>query len=132
VGADNFFLFGLTAEEVTRTLAQGYRPYDVYNGNPELKSIIDLISGGLFSHGDPNAFRPLVDHLLWHDNYLLLADYASYIACQERISEAFRDIRHWTRMSILNVARIGKFSSDRAIGEYCREIWRVDPTPVVL
>ncbi|MDP2795016.1 MAG: glycogen/starch/alpha-glucan phosphorylase [Sulfurisoma sp.] len=132
VGAENFFLFGLTAEEVTRTLAEGYRPWDIYNGNLELKGVIDLLGSGLFSHGDRGVFQPLIDHLIWHDNYLLLADYASYIICQDQVSAAYRDSNRWTRMSILNVARMGKFSSDRTIAEYCRDIWRVEPVPVVL
>jgi len=132
VGAENFFLFGLTTEEVQRTLDEGYRPSDIYAANPELKGVIDLIGSGLFSHGDKFAFQPLVDSLLWNDPYLLLADYASYIACQERVSAAYLDTRRWTRMSILNVARMGKFSSDRAIAEYCRDIWRVEPSPVEL
>ncbi|MEW6165982.1 MAG: glycogen/starch/alpha-glucan phosphorylase [Pseudomonadota bacterium] len=132
VGADNFFLFGLTAEEVQRTLAAGYRPHDIYNANLELKGALDLIGSGLFSHGDRAAFQPLIDNLLWHDPYLLLADYASYIECQEQVSAAWRDPARWTRMSILNVARMGKFSSDRTIAEYCRDIWRVGPTPVAL
>ena len=130
VGADNFFLFGLTAEEVSRTLAGGYRPWDVYHGNLELKGVLDLIGSGLFSHGDRGLFQPLVDHLIWHDSYLLLADYAAYIACQEQAGAVYRDTRQWTRMSILNVARMGKFSSDRTIGEYCRDIWRAVPVPV--
>ena len=87
---------------------------------------------GLFSHGDRSVFQPLIENLLWHDPYLLLADYASYIACQEEVSGAYWDTERWTRMSILNVARIGKFSSDRTIAEYCRDIWRVAPAPVVL
>ncbi|MBU0751386.1 MAG: glycogen/starch/alpha-glucan phosphorylase [Gammaproteobacteria bacterium] len=132
VGAENFFLFGLTAEEVTRTLAEGYRPWDIYNGNLELKGVIDLIGSGLFSHGDTSLFQPLIDNLIWHDSYLLLADYAAYIACQEQVGAAYRDSRQWTRMSILNVARMGKFSSDRTIGEYCRDIWRAVPVPVEL
>jgi starch phosphorylase len=132
VGAENFFLFGLTAEEVERTLAAGYRPWDIYNGNLELKGVIDLIGSGLFSHGDRSVFQPLIDNLLWHDPYLLLADYAAYIACQDEVSAAYRDTARWTRMSILNVARMGKFSSDRTIAEYCRDIWRVTPTPVEL
>jgi len=132
VGADNFFLFGLTAEEVERTLTNGYRPWDIYNGNPELKRVVDLIGSGLFSHGDHNLFRPLIDNLLGHDPYLLLADYAAYIACQDEVSVAYRDTARWTRMSILNVARMGKFSSDRTIAEYCRDIWRVKPAPVEL
>ena len=132
VGAENFFLFGLTAEEVSRTLAEGYRPWDIYNDNLELKGVIDLIGSGLFSHGDRSVFRPLIDNLLQHDPYLLLADYAAYIACQDLVSAAYRDTGRWTRMSILNVARMGKFSSDRTIAEYCRDIWRVTPTPVEL
>ena len=131
VGAENFFLFGLTAEEVQRTLADGYRPRDFYEGDLELRGVIDLIASGHFSHGDRGVFQPLVDDLLNRDPYLLLADYASYIACQEEASAAWRDPAHWTRMSILNVARMGKFSSDRTITEYCRDIWKVGPTPVV-
>ena len=130
VGAENFFLFGLTAEEVACTQASGYRPWDFYNSNLELKGVIDLISGGLFSHGDRSTFQPLVDNLLQHDPYLLLADYAAYIACQDEVSAAYRDSQRWTRMSILNVARMGKFSSDRTIAEYCKDIWRATPTPV--
>jgi starch phosphorylase len=130
VGAENFFLFGLTTEEVARTLAEGYRPWDICNGNPELKSVIELIGSGLFSRGDCGLFKPLLDHLVWHDNYLLFADYASYIACQDDVAAAYRDRRRWTRMSILNVARMGKFSSDRTITEYCRDIWRVAPVQV--
>ena len=132
VGADNFFLFGLTTDEVDRTLADGYRPWDIYNGNLELKGVIDIIGSGMFSHGDRSTFQPLIDNLLRQDPYLLLADYAAYIACQERVSAAYRDSEHWTRMSILNVARMGKFSSDRTIAEYCRDIWKVTPTPVEL
>jgi starch phosphorylase len=132
VRAENFFLFGLTAEEVGRTLAEGYQPRAIYNSNPELRSVIDLISGGLFSHGNRDLFQPVVDNLIGHDPYLLLADYAAYIACQDAVSIAYRDPQHWTRMSILNVARMGKFSSDRTIGEYCRDIWRATPVPITL
>jgi starch phosphorylase len=132
VGGENFFLFGLTTEEVDRTLAEGYRPWDIYNSNPELKGVLDLISSGMFSHGDRSVFQPLIDNLLRHDPYLLLADYAPYIACQEEVGAAYRDTARWTRMSILNVARVGKFSSDRTIAEYCRDIWKVTPTPVAL
>jgi starch phosphorylase len=132
VGAENFFLFGLTAEEASRTLAEDYRPWDIYNGNPELKSVINLIRSGLFSHGNRDLFQPVVDHLIGHDPYLLFADYAAYIACQDEAGAAYRDPQRWTRMSILNVARMGKFSSDRAIGEYCRDIWRATPVPITL
>jgi starch phosphorylase len=132
VGEDNFFLFGQTAEQVARTLADGYRPWDIYNGNLELKAVIDLIGSGVFSHGDRRVFQPLLDNLLSQDPYLLFADYAAYVACQDQVSAAYRDTERWTRMSILNVARMGKFSSDRTIAEYCRDIWRVTPTPVAL
>jgi starch phosphorylase len=132
VGAENFFLFGLSAEEVQRTLAGGYRPRDCYENDLELRGVIDLIGSGLFAHGDRTVFQPLVDDLLNRDPYLLLADYASYIACQEEAGRAWRDPARWTRMSILNVARMGKFSSDRTIAEYCRDIWKVGPTPVAL
>jgi len=132
VGPDNFFLFGLTAEEVARTLHNGYRPRDHYERIDELRAAIDMIASGFFSHGDAATFRPLVEHLLDHDSYLLLADYESYIACQERVDQVWRDRSRWNRMSILNVARTGKFSSDRAIKEYCRDIWHAEAAPVHL
>ena len=87
--------FGLNAGEVVRTLAEGYRPWDIYNDNLELKGVIDLIASGHFSHGDRTAFQPLVDHLVWHDNYLLLADYADYVATQARVDTLYRDPRAW-------------------------------------
>jgi starch phosphorylase len=127
VGAENFFLFGLTADQVVKVKAEGYHPSDFYHGDPELKASIDLINSGLFSHGDSELFRPLTDHLLQHDEYLLLADYRAYVDCQQEVDHAYRDPAHWTRMSILNVARMGKFSSDRAIEEYAKHIWHVEP-----
>ncbi|CAN1213316.1 Alpha-1,4 glucan phosphorylase [Tumidithrix helvetica PCC 7403] len=130
VGADNFFLFGLTAEEVLAKKASGYNPWDYYNANPELKLAIDRISSGFFSHGDPNLFKPLLDSLLYRDEYLLLADYQSYVECQDRVSLAYRDRESWTRMSILNVARMGKFSSDRSIRDYLQKIWKALPVQV--
>jgi starch phosphorylase len=130
VGPENFFLFGLTAEAVERVRREGYRPGDFYRDQPELAETLDLISQGFFSHGDRNLFRPLVDALLHGDPYMLLADYPSYIERQTDVDRAWRDRDRWTRMSILNVARVGKFSSDRAIREYCQEIWRVAPMPV--
>ncbi len=131
-GAENFFLFGLTAAEVHALKARGYNPWDYYHSNPRLKEAIDLIAAGHFSHGDPDLFRPLVDSLLNRDDYLLLADYQSYIDCQEQVSQAYRDQENWTRMSILNTARMGKFSSDRAIREYCQDIWHASPVKVEL
>lgn len=132
VGAENFFLFGLTAQEVFTLKAEGYDPWEYYETNPHLHEAIELITSGFFSHGDVNLFKPLVDSLLHDDPYLLLADYQSYIDCQDRASEAYRDRQRWTRMSIINVARSGKFSSDRAIQEYCDRIWHVKPVPIEL
>lgn len=132
VGAENFFLFGLTTEEVAAKKAVGYRPMDYYESNDDLRQVIDRIASGFFSHGDTGLFRPLVDNLLHKDDYLLLADYQSYIDCQEQVSQAYRNWDHWTRMSILNTARMGKFSSDRSIRDYCQNIWKVQPVPVEL
>ncbi len=132
VGADNFFLFGLTVEEVEALKAGQYQPMDYYRSNDALKSAIDLIRSGHFSGGDQALFKPLVDSLLYHDDYLLLADYQSYIDCQDRAGTVFKDKKRWARMSILNVANMGKFSSDRSVAEYCRDIWHVSPSPVVL
>lgn len=131
VGEDNFFLFGLTAREVADVKNRGYNPREYYEKNAGLKLVLDRIRDGYFSHGDSNLFAPLVDDLLNRDEYLLLADYQSYVDCQERVGEVWCDQQLWTRMSILNVARIGKFSSDRAIQEYCRDIWKVQPVSVV-
>ncbi len=132
VGPENFFLFGLTAQEVYESKAKGYNPREYYEANDELRQAIDLISSGFFSNGDSELFRPLVDSLLHHDEYMLLADYRSYISCQDRVSQAYKDRDTWTRMSILNTARMGKFSSDRTIREYCDEIWHVNSVPVSL
>jgi starch phosphorylase len=131
VGADNFF-FGLTADEVERTKREGYRPSAYADGSAELRDALDLIAGGHFSHGDRELFRPLVENLLQSDPFLLLAEYAGYVACQERVSEAWKDPQRWIRMSILNTARAGKFSSDRAIREYCDRIWDVHPVRIAL
>lgn len=130
VGEENFFLFGLTAQEVDEVKAGGYNPRDYYNSNPELKLVLDRISSGIFSHGDCTLFKPIVDNLLYQDPYLLLADYQSYIDCQDRVAEAYLDQKQWTRMSILNSARTGMFSSDRSIREYCTDIWKVEPVKV--
>jgi glycogen phosphorylase len=125
VGAENFFLFGLTAAEVERIKAGGYRPSSHSESNPELREVIDLLDRGVFSSGDREVFRPLIESLLMHDDYMLLADYQSYVECQQRVSDAYRDQVNWTRMSILNTARTGRFSSDRSIRDYCRDIWKV-------
>jgi starch phosphorylase len=127
VGADNFFLFGLAAEQVAELKAKGYRPREYYEANPHLREVLDQLRAGVFSGGDTNLFKPLVDALLDHDPYMLLADYQAYVNCQDQVDMAYRDPQRWTRMTILNVARIGKFSSDRAIREYCQDIWQVRP-----
>jgi starch phosphorylase len=130
VGADNFFLFGLTAVELERVTRDGYRPADHIDGDAELRDTLDLIASGHFSRGDAAQFAPLVDNLRRADPFLVLADFAAYAACQAQVSAAWQDVDRWTRMSILNAARSGKFSSDRAIREYCDEIWTVPPMPV--
>ena len=129
-GAENFFLFGLTLEEVERITADGYHPSDHADANPELAAVLELVADGKFSGGDREVFRPLVDNLRSYDPFLVLADYTSYIECQGRVSAAWQDLTSWSRMSILNTARSGKFSSDRAIAEYCEEIWNVVPVSV--
>jgi starch phosphorylase len=130
VGPENFFLFGLTAPEVVALKEQGYNPWDYYANNPELKEVMDLLNAGVFSHGDRELFKPLVDSLVYSDPYLLMADYQAYIDCQAQVSDTYRDQETWTRMSILNTARMGYFSSDRAIKEYCEDIWITAPVPV--
>jgi starch phosphorylase len=125
VGHENFFLFGLTADQVQSRLAEGYKPRAIYESNPFLRQVIDGIGSGQFSHQDQDLFRPLLDQLLNHDPYLLFADYQSYVDCQDRAGEAYRDRETWNKMSILNAARMGKFSSDRSIREYSQNIWRV-------
>jgi starch phosphorylase len=130
VGPENFFLFGLSAPQVFALKAQGYRPMDYYQANQGLRDVIDLIRSGFFSRGDTELFRPLIDGLLYHDPYLLLADFQSYVDCQAQVSEAYRDAERWTKMSILNTARSGKFSSDRTISEYCADIWDVQAVPI--
>lgn len=131
-GAENFFLFGLTVDEVEALKAGGYRPADYIDSNDELRAVLDLIADGTFSHGDTEVFRPLVDNLRYDDPFLVCADYASYVDCQARVSAAWQDGESWTKMSILNTARSGKFSSDRAIAEYCDDIWKVWPLTVTL
>jgi starch phosphorylase len=131
VGPENFFLFGLTVPEVTELRRRGYNPWDVYRENMELKAVVDAIASGAFSPGEPRLFQPIVDSLLnGGDPYLVLADFASYVACQETVSKAYLDYERWTRMAILNVARSGKFSSDRTIREYAEEIWKLGPIPI--
>jgi starch phosphorylase len=127
VGHENFFLFGLTVDQVRATLAAGYNPRHYYETLPALRNVIDALYSGQFSRGNRDLFRPLLDSLLYQDSYLLLADFESYIHCQDQVAEAYRDQAAWARMSILNAARMGYFSSDRSIAEYCKEIWGCHP-----
>jgi starch phosphorylase len=115
---------------VQQLRSSGYQPRRYYEANPYLHEVLDQLVSGEFSAGDHELFRPIVDSLLNKDEYLLLADYQSYVDCQEKVAEAFRDQEGWTRMSILNTARMGKFSSDRSIREYCEKIWGIKPHTV--
>lgn len=132
VGADNFFAFGLSAEDTARLRSEVYQPLTYYHANPELRAVIDLLRGGFFSRGDTELFQPLIDALLASDPYFVMADYGSYVDCQERVDRAWRDPDAWTRMSILNTACSGKFSSDRSVREYCEGIWRINPVRIRL
>jgi starch phosphorylase len=127
VGAENFFLFGMTASEVGDLKARGYRPSDFYNENQTLREVIDFIASGVLGGGDAELFQPILENLLHHDPFMLLADYQSYLDAQEKVSALWKDSEAWTRKSILNTARMGKFSSDRSIRDYCDRVWKVTP-----
>jgi starch phosphorylase len=127
VGDNNIFIFGLTTPEVQETKASGYNPWDVYHSNAELKEVLDMIATGYFSVEEPNRYQAIFDTLLHKgDHYLLLADYASYVAKQEEVSKLYQNQEEWSRHAILNVARMAKFSSDRTIAEYAKNIWNVN------
>jgi starch phosphorylase len=127
VGPENFFLFGLTAPEVVEVKARGYRPRDYYENNATLREVIDFIASGVLDGNEHGLFRPIVENLLDHDPFLLLADYQAYIDAQAEVSALWRNPQTWTRRSILNTARMGKFSSDRSIRDYCERVWKVQP-----
>ncbi|SIT77023.1 starch phosphorylase [Microbacterium sp. RU33B] len=127
VGDDDFFLFGMSEPEVEALWAQGYKPADFYQKDPQLRAAIDLIASGAFSGGDRSVFEPIVSNLLYDDRFMVLADYASYIAAQARVDAAYADQDAWTRSAILNVARTGFFSSDRSIRDYIDRIWHTPP-----
>jgi starch phosphorylase len=131
VGAENFFLFGLTVEQIRELKLRGYRPKEVVDKNSSLSGILDVIASGVLAGGDSTLFRPFLDRLLNEDPFLVLADYQSYADCQEQVSALWRNQRAWTRKSILNTARMGKFSSDRSIREYCEHVWQVRPVKVL-
>lgn len=130
VGPENFFLFGMTVDDVEREKRAGYRPASRYEADPELREALDAIASGAFSGGDRELFRPLVEDLLARDPFFVLADYRAYVDAQGQVEKAWRDTEWWTRASILNVARMGRFSSDRSIADYAREIWHAVPAPV--
>jgi starch phosphorylase len=126
VGADNIFIFGMLTNEVRELRERGYRPREYYEANPELKAVIDAIAAGVFSPDEPGRFLPIVQALLDHgDHYFLLADYAQYVAAQERVDALYADADAWTATAIRNVAAMGPFSSDRTIREYANNIWGV-------
>ena len=127
VGPENFFLFGLDADQVQALKSAGYRPRDYSDSNAMLREVLDFIASGALAGGDKELFRPLVDNLLDHDPFLVLADYQSYVECQAQVSTLWLDPQAWTRTCILNVARMGKFSSDRSIRDYCAQVWNVEP-----
>ena len=130
VGAENFFIFGLTTEQVAEVRAAGYAPWDHYHGNVELRQTLDMIRGGYFSPEERDRYQSVFDALTRHgDHYLLLADYDSYVQCQDEVGSLYREPLVWTRKAILNVAGMGQFSSDRTIAQYAKTIWEVDLQP---
>ncbi len=129
VGDENFFLFGQTAEEVSATLARGYTGREIYETNTEVKEVLDLVASGFFSPEDKGLFRPLVDSLINEDRYLVLADFDAYVKAQEAVAKKYADPKAWWRSSVINVARMGFFSSDRTIREYAKDIWGISSTP---
>jgi starch phosphorylase len=130
VGDENIFIFGLLADEIVRERENGYDPVKYYESNTELKQVIDMIAANYFNKKEPGLFKPIVDSLIRDDYYFLLADYQSYIEKQDDVSNAYKDVDGWTKMSIYNVARIGKFSSDRSVREYAEKIWDVHPIKI--
>ena len=133
VGAENFFLFGKTVEEVEATERAGYNPWDIYNSNPAVKRVLDAIKNNFFNLDQPGLYQPIWDTLLTHgDHYLVLDEFDSYVECQGQISEVFEDNVRWAQMCILNIAHSGKFSTDRTIAEYAKEIWDIHPCPIEL
>ena len=132
VGAENFFLFGCTTEQIEVLAREGRSPTSFVDNNPELQEVIQLIRSGLFSRGDTGLYQPLLDSLIHNDPFFVFADAASYAVCQQQVAKAFRDEEEWGRMSILNTVHMGWFSSDRSIREYCEDIWKLSPVEVQL
>jgi starch phosphorylase len=131
VGEENIFIFGLLADEVLKLRSSGYNPRNYYNSNKMLKRVIDMITSDFFNKNEPGIFKSIVDSLLGIDYYCLLADYQSYVDEQDKVSKLYLNQEEWTKKAILNVARVGKFSSDRSIKEYAEKIWNVEPVKIV-
>jgi glycogen phosphorylase len=130
VDSENFFHFGLSAEQFLERQTRGYRPRQIYEENRPLREVINFIASGALVEDDPSLFHPLVDNMPRRDPFLVLADYQAYVDCQDRVSVLCRDRQSWTQQSILTVARSGRFSTDRDSHEYCSQIWKVRPVPV--
>ncbi len=131
VGDENVFIFGLLADEVIKLKNNGYNPKEYYEQNENLKRVVDLINSDFFNKKEPGIFKPIIEGLMSSDYYCLFADYQSYIDTQDKVSELYRNVDEWTKKSILNVARVGKFSSDRSIKEYSEKIWKVKPVKII-
>jgi glycogen phosphorylase len=132
VGADNMFIFGMNAAEVAARREAGYKPTEIYESNPELRQALDMIATGFFTPESPRRFMPIFERLTtFGDYFLLLADYADYVACQERVDTLFLQPDEWARRAILNVAGMGHFSSDRTVRDYAREVWGVKAVDVI-
>jgi starch phosphorylase len=130
VGAENIFIFGLLADEVVKLKSSGYNPRTYYESNPALKKVIDMIASDFFSKNEPGIFKPIIDSLLGTDYYCLFADYQAYVDAQDEVSKLYLNQEEWTKKAILNVSRVGKFSSDRSIKEYAEKIWKVEPVKI--
>jgi len=128
MGLDNIFIFGMTCDQVEELKKKGYNAYDYYNGNADIKQCVDQIQGGFFSPSNPNEFKQIADILLKYDGYYTLADYADYIKAQDKVAATYQNQSKWLEMAINNVASSGKFSSDRTIAEYAKDIWGVEPS----
>jgi len=132
VGEDNIFIFGLREHEVEEIKAQGYNAQKYCDECPDLQMIIDQINNGFFSPHNPDQYKDLINVVMHHDRFFTLADFKSYIECQAKVQELYEDPTEWTKKCILNIAASGKFSSDRAILEYARNIWGVEPSYTTL
>ncbi len=130
VGDDNIFIFGMTVDEVAALWKKGYKPQTYYEADEELRTVVDWIGSNFFTPNEPGCLSMLRDNLYHSDPFLCLPDFRAYVECHERVDTAFKDKALWAKMAILNTARMGKFSSDRTISEYARDIWKLDPVPV--